>query len=573
MTLKLDTTIIRTTLISLFIGGIFWPAAAQISPGKLSTSHQTLEGMANCTKCHQLGAEVSDENCRGCHKAVAERIAAQKGYHASADVVTKTCSTCHREHNGREYDLVYWPQGQKKFAHALTGYRLEGAHEERDCRACHQPSFIRQGTFKSDESVRHERTFLGLSQDCLTCHADEHGAQLTDRCLDCHTYKAWAPAENFVHDRARYKLTGKHNETGCPKCHPSQPRPAPLPAGFLVKKAGQDSCAQYQGLAFENCSDCHKDTHQGRLGSNCVGCHTTDGFRMGMAGQAFDHNRTDYPLQGRHAQVECKRCHRSGIMTEPLAFGKCQDCHADVHLNQFTQRRDGVACEGCHTVEGFSPATYTLDSHQQCVYPLTGSHLAVPCNQCHVPVKHENGRQIASFDLKYKDCADCHKDVHQGQVNLWIEKGGCAYCHQTETWHRTSFDHSLARFTLDGKHREILCLKCHYIQVDGVGQQVWMKPLARDCAGCHADIHRGQFLKAGQETVACERCHKTAGWNDQLFFHNKDSQFALDGAHEKVACRECHKPTDINGHLAVLYRPLGTRCVDCHQQIEKAAQR
>ena len=35
---------------------------AQISPGDLATVHAHLEGMANCTLCHTLGAKVSNEN-------------------------------------------------------------------------------------------------------------------------------------------------------------------------------------------------------------------------------------------------------------------------------------------------------------------------------------------------------------------------------------------------------------------------------------------------------------------------------------------------------------------------------
>lgn len=570
MTYKLVSPAIRLIFICLIVGSVVRPAIAQISPGELSAQHQALEGLSNCTKCHQLGATIADKKCLECHKAVAARIANRRGYHVSTEVANRNCSSCHREHNGREYDLVYWPQGQKAFDHKLTGYSLEGAHQKQECRTCHKTTFIRAGAFLANETIQPERTFLGLNHDCLNCHADEHLTQLTDRCLDCHTYQAWAPADHFNHDLARYKLTGKHKETGCPKCHPNQSRPTPLPTGLIAKKGEQGIYIIYDGLSFGNCLDCHKDVHQGRLGTNCTNCHTTESFRFGVTNQKFDHNHTNYPLLGKHTKVACNRCHTSGNMTKPLAFGKCRDCHRDAHLNRFAQQPDSGACEACHTVKSFSPSSYSVEAHQQSHYPLTGSHLAIPCNQCHVPIARTDGGQIANFELKYKDCADCHKDVHQGQVNLWIERGGCAYCHQTETWHRTFFDHALASFTLDGKHREILCLKCHYLQADGGGKQVWMKPLAKNCAGCHEDLHRGQFLKEGQETVACESCHRSSGWSDLLFVHNKDSRFVLDGAHEKLACRACHKPVSISNHLTVLYKPLGTHCVDCHQRIEKA---
>jgi hypothetical protein len=572
MKFKQISTVLRIIFSELVILCAISPASGQISPGKLSTAHQSLEGIANCTKCHQLKAEVTAAKCLECHKSLAEKIGQKRGYHASSDIVNQNCSSCHREHNGRDFDLVYWPQGQKSFDHSTTGYRLEGAHADRDCRACHKQPFMRSGTTPPDKTINPAKTFLGLNQECLSCHAREHLQQLTDRCLDCHIYTAWTPATKYKHDQAKYKLTGKHVQVACAKCHHSRQRTEAIAAGLIAKKVNADSCVQYQGLTYGKCSDCHKDVHQGRLGTDCVGCHTTEGFKTGIRTAGFDHSRTAYPLKGKHLQVVCNRCHSSGDMTKPLAFGKCRDCHSEEHGNIFAARPDSGKCDACHTIEGYTPANFTLEAHQQSRYPLTGSHLAVPCNQCHVPVKNKNGRLVANFDLKYTDCANCHKDVHQGQVNLWVEKGGCAFCHKTDTWHQTFFDHSQAKFVLDGKHREILCLKCHYTQIDGVGKQVWMKPLARDCSGCHEDKHRGQFLKSGDAVVSCEKCHKSSGWKDLKFSHNQDAQFALDGAHQKVACGGCHKPALIKDQLTELYRPLAHQCTDCHKPVEKSAQ-
>jgi hypothetical protein len=549
------------------------PALAQISPGKLSAAHQALEGIANCTQCHQIRAEVSKEKCLTCHQVLVARIAQGRGYHASKEVADGSCSSCHREHNGREYDLIYWPQGIKGFNHASTGYALEGAHQGKECRSCHKPDLISASAFVGDKTVRSEKTFLGLNRDCLACHTDEHQEQLTDRCLDCHTETAWSPAAKYNHNNAKYKLTGKHSPVECLKCHPWIKSNTKSKAGLLEKKQRLGSFAKYQGLAFAGCADCHKDVHGGRLGADCGKCHTTEGFKTGGSALGFDHSRTAYPLQGKHLQVECKRCHVSGDMTRSLAHGRCCDCHREDHGSVFAARPDSGKCEACHTVEGYSPSRYTLEDHQRSRYPLTGSHLAVPCNRCHVPIQGSHGQQIANFDLQYRDCADCHKDVHQGQVNLWTERGGCAFCHTTETWHRITFDHSKAQFQLEGKHREILCLKCHYIQSSGEGKQVWMKPLARECSGCHKDVHQGQFLQKGESAILCEKCHQAGGWTDLKFTHNRDSRFVLDGAHEKVPCRSCHKPVAIQGQLTNRYRPLDSRCADCHQQIPKAGNK
>ena len=48
--------------------------SAQISPGKLAAVHSHLEGISNCTHCHTLGAQVSNEKCLACHKELKSRI-------------------------------------------------------------------------------------------------------------------------------------------------------------------------------------------------------------------------------------------------------------------------------------------------------------------------------------------------------------------------------------------------------------------------------------------------------------------------------------------------------------------
>ena len=52
---------------------------AQVSPGKLSEAHSDLEGIANCTKCHILGDDVSNDKCLDCHRIVRNLIAEKKG--------------------------------------------------------------------------------------------------------------------------------------------------------------------------------------------------------------------------------------------------------------------------------------------------------------------------------------------------------------------------------------------------------------------------------------------------------------------------------------------------------------
>jgi hypothetical protein len=282
----------------------------------------------------------------------------------------------------------------------------------------------------------------------------------------------------------------------------------------------------------------------------------------------FDHSRTDYPLQGRHATVPCAKCHTSGKSTDPLRYARCTDCHTDFHKGQFAAREDGGHCESCHTVETLQPSLYGLAEHEKSDYPLTGSHLATPCFKCHLD-KNEPSNNIPvmnAFTLPDMTCKACHADIHDEQADAWIVKEGCEYCHNTLGWHETKFDHNLSQFKLTGRHGEVSCLKCH--QVDSknrMGSKVKLKPLPLECSRCHDDAHVGQFRLADGSLVDCARCHTTEAWKSLIFEHNRDSKFRLDGAHAKLDCTECHvRRITIDGMEYTVYKLLGKECADCH---------
>ncbi len=78
----------------------------QISPGDLSQAHAELEGMSNCTLCHDLGDKVSDRKCLECHTDIQSLINKKSGYHAESSVKAKDCFECHSDHHGRKFDMV-----------------------------------------------------------------------------------------------------------------------------------------------------------------------------------------------------------------------------------------------------------------------------------------------------------------------------------------------------------------------------------------------------------------------------------------------------------------------------------
>lgn len=112
------------------------------------------------------------------------------------------------------------------------------------------------------------RTMLGLSQECLSCHTGEHRAQLGADCLKCHAMNGWKPANKFDHARANYRLTGKHRQVECLKCHPQVTD---------HKFADDPSFSNYKSIKFAACTDCHRDEHNNQFGQKCESCHSTTG--------------------------------------------------------------------------------------------------------------------------------------------------------------------------------------------------------------------------------------------------------------------------------------------------------
>jgi len=160
-------TVFNAFIISLFILGFNNPVFSQISPGELYKGHSNLEGMSNCTKCHTIGAKVSNDKCLFCHTEIKERINLKKGYHVSSEVKGKECASCHNDHHGKNFQIIRFTT--TTFQHNLTGYKLEGAHSKKQCTDCHNSKFITNSKLKTKP-----HTYLGLNTECVSCHTDYH---------------------------------------------------------------------------------------------------------------------------------------------------------------------------------------------------------------------------------------------------------------------------------------------------------------------------------------------------------------------------------------------------------------
>jgi hypothetical protein len=315
----------------------------------------------------------------------------------------------------------------------------------------------------------------------------------------------------------------------------------------------------FKGVAFESCNTCHADVHKGKLGLNCLECHTINSFTKLRDASSFNHNSTNYPLIGQHQKVDCKKCHIKAY-TQPIKHDRCDDCHVDFHKGDFVTQNQNPDCKQCHTVDKpFTFSLYTIDEHNKSDFVLTGSHMASPCFLCHKPNERWSFKNLGSR------CSDCHKNSHTGVMSeTFLTLETCKNCHNTEVWSSINFDHNKTKWKLNGKHTEVSCRKCHYKTGSDSTQIVQIfKNLSSQCTSCHKSIH-GETFQDG-ETATCSQCHSDQKpWNEVTFNHNT-TKFVLDGAHEKVSCTKCHKYQPMAQNTKYLqFKMESYKCIDCH---------
>jgi hypothetical protein len=478
-----------------------------LMPGQVIEGHAKWE--EECTKCHKRFDKAAQNTlCLDCHKDVRKDVDAKQGSHGRFKE-QRECKDCHTEHKGRTEKIA--PITEQTFDHERTDFALKGAHantKKVECKACHKPKM----------------KYRDAPSDCYACHKkdDKHKGKVGSACADCHTDRNWKEIR-FDHDKTRYKLRGKHAEVVCKDCH----------ADDRYKETPMD------------CYSCHKkdDKHKGQEGTKCEECHDDRSWKQAP----FDHNKSRFPLMGKHAKVECKKCHLTPAFKD--APMDCYACHKkdDTHKGAY-----GTKCGTCHGESDWKTITFDHDLHTK--YPLRGRHITTKCGSCHKGHLYE--------DKTPTDCYTCHKkdDKHKGRFS---EK--CERCHTERNWKVLLFEHDRDTiYLLKGYHRKTKCDSCH----KGL---LYKDKTPTDCHACHKkdDYHRSNF---GEK---CEKCHEEQDWKTISFNHDRDTKYPLLGKHRTTTCESCHA-----GHLYkdktstacyachkkddVHRRKLGTECQDCH---------
>ena len=244
-------------------------------------------------------------------------------------------------------------------------------------------------------------------------------------CASCHSVEAYKPITFTVaqHANTTYPLVGAHARAACKGCHGRSPGGN---AAQVVSLLG--SAKVWFRPTHERCLECHVDPHGGRFSpggerareQDCVACHTMESFHPSKMDVAA-HEKARFKLAGAHRAAPCFACHKelgavpaaaanasTPARSLPLTIAgqTCRDCHESPHGTQFDARKDGGACEGCHDVDRFKPAS-RFDHTKVKTFALEGKHAGVPCAKCH-PVVTTAGKKMTLFRPVPAQCESCH---------------------------------------------------------------------------------------------------------------------------------------------------------------------
>jgi mono/diheme cytochrome c family protein len=288
---------------------------------------------------------------------------------------------------------------------------------------------------------------------------------------------------------------------------------------------------------------------------DCSGCHTEDAWRPARRPMQFDHAETGYALDGSHASATCRGCHIGWDFSEPrVGASDCGACHVDVHQGNLSSD-----CGSCHTMESFADVQ-GQEVHLRTSFPLTGMHLQVSCESCHID---DTGGAYTALDT---DCFSCHQADYASTTTIDHVASGfstdCSSCHNTIAFGGgIVYDHVAVSggFRLLGAHDLIPCAACHVLPefvplFPGVSDQ--------DCYGCHQPDYEREHPAVVFPTT-CQDCHTVDTW-EGAGFPGHDALFPIfSGPHNGrwSGCSDCHTvPSDYSSFS----------CLNCHEHSQPA---
>ncbi len=299
---------------------------------------------------------------------------------------------------------------------------------------------------------------------------------------------------------------------------------------------------------------------------NCAACHTSESWEIPLENWNFDpvnpntyegvtsalpvdsvrfnHNDTNFPLEGGHTGTDCRLCHENLVFTETQM--ECVACHTDIH-----NMTVGSDCMRCHRVDNWLVDDIT-ELHQDNGFPLLGAHAQISCNDCHISESNLQFPRIGN------DCMNCHMEdylatTEPNHIALGYSTN-CIDCHDVNAfdWSSENILHDF--FPLEKGH-DIGCTECH---TSGT-----FAAIPADCFSCHQedfDMALNPDHKALNFGTDCAACHTLdLDWMPAEYRDHDDLYFPIysgDHSGEWSDCMECHTTP---GNFALF------SCIDCHE--------
>jgi hypothetical protein len=236
--------------------------------------------------------------------------------------------------------------------------------------------------------------------------------------------------------------------------------------------------------------------------TRCAACHTAEGWKQ----VSFSHDRTGFPLTGRHRDVTCAACHPQGDLSRPVARA-CAACHRDVHAQRLGQR-----CDRCHDTGSWKEASFGPDAHRRTAFPLTGRHALLPCEECH------GDRRDRAFARQVSPCLGCHQADFLRTATAAVDHAAagfppdCRGCHGAWSFAPAAFPAHEACFSIrSGPHAGIRCRECHTtIPAIVAGQPLACASGTADCLRCHGNVDAAHAGVPGYQrsNLRCYECHR-----------------------------------------------------------------
>ena len=98
-------------------------------------------------------------------------------------------------------------------------------------------------------------------------------------------------------------------------------------------------------------------------------------FAGEVVAKTFDHQMTNFPLDGQHTVLECQDCHQNGVFRGTP--NQCELCHSNTSSIESTAKslnhiKTENQCEDCHTTQSWSS-----------VFRVSHQSLSTDCSSCH----------------------------------------------------------------------------------------------------------------------------------------------------------------------------------------------